>query len=578
MGVIIMYQALYRKYRPLYFNDVVGQDVIVTTLKNTIKYNKINHAYLFSGPRGTGKTSVAKLFARSVNCLDSKNGEACGKCLSCLSSFSKECVDIIEIDAASNNGIDEIRDLRSKVYLTPTLLTYKVYIIDEVHMLSIGAFNALLKTLEEPPHHAIFILATTDPHKVPNTIISRCQCFSFKKINQNALIQKLSEVATKEQINIETNVLEKIASFSDGGLRDALGLLDKLSSYSTEQITLNDFQKMNGLLNGTDIEELFTLIFLDKDIKKVLLKLDQWNMIGYDFIQINDQFIDYLSSKLKESYFSSSIDKNFQQNIYTCLLKLNKTLYEMKNVGNPRILFELSILNIINEDLLKESELNITVPNTILNNNVISNTSNHQQIEVPIEAPKKSEISIEKVNLVKKATKNYDELFKVRINNTFAEATKEDLTRLKAIWNKLNDYVFDTENGYLACMLLDGTIRAASYRTILISFQYDSLLEKAKDCFDSLEEKFNFVFNLNCHLAFLTDDDWISAKKEYIEKLNKNYKYIYIEENNKKDLESPSSKFIETTKEEKDDIINNNDETFVNNAMSLFGDKIEIVK
>ena len=223
-----MYQALYRKYRPLNFKDVVGQDIIVETLKNAVKYSHISHAYFFSGPRGTGKTTIAKIFARAVNCLEPFDGLACGKCKNCNYSFSNECMDIIEIDAASNNGVDEIRELRNKVNILPTELKYKVYIIDEVHMLSIGAFNALLKTIEEPPSHVIFILATTDPEKIPLTIISRCQWYNFKKITNDNIVMRLKTIVAAENINIDDEVLEKIAESSDGCLRDAISLLDKL--------------------------------------------------------------------------------------------------------------------------------------------------------------------------------------------------------------------------------------------------------------------------------------------------------------------------------------------------------------
>ena len=195
-----MYQALYRKYRPLYFSDVVGQDKIVKTLKNSIFNQSFGHAYMFFGPRGTGKTTISKIFARAVNCLDTIDGNACGKCKNCHQSFEKECVDIIEIDAASNNGVEEIRELRNNVSLVPAELKYKVYIIDEVHMLSIGAFNALLKTLEEPPEHVVFILATTDPQKVPATIISRCQCFNFNRLPEEIIVEQLKKIAKKEKI------------------------------------------------------------------------------------------------------------------------------------------------------------------------------------------------------------------------------------------------------------------------------------------------------------------------------------------------------------------------------------------
>ena len=237
IGGVPMYQALYRKYRPQTFDDVVGQTSIVKVLKNSIEQHKFCHAYMFFGSRGTGKTSLSKIFARAVNCLDPIDGNPCGKCKNCLAASEKECVDILEIDAASNNGVDEIRELRNKINLVPAELKYKVYIIDEIHMLSIGAFNALLKTLEEPPEHAIFILATTDPQKVPETIISRCQCFSFQRISTDMLIRRLEYVCNCENIKIENDVLKEIALAADGGMRDSLGMLDKLSSYTAVSYT-----------------------------------------------------------------------------------------------------------------------------------------------------------------------------------------------------------------------------------------------------------------------------------------------------------------------------------------------------
>ena len=243
------YQALYRKYRPSTLNDVIGQDVVIQILKNALLNNKVCHAYMFSGPRGIGKTSIAKLLAKAVNCTNLEDGDACGKCENCVSINEGSCPDIIEIDAASNNGVDEIREIKNKVNLVPNQLKYKVYIIDEVHMLSIGAFNALLKTLEEPPEHVIFILATTDLHKVPTTIISRCQCFEFHRISNVNIVSRLKYICEAENIRIEDNVLEMIANLSDGGLRDAVGMLDKLNAYSNSSITIDDFEKVNGIVS-----------------------------------------------------------------------------------------------------------------------------------------------------------------------------------------------------------------------------------------------------------------------------------------------------------------------------------------
>jgi len=221
------YKVLYRKYRPTNFENIVGQDYIIKTLKNSIINDNISHAYIFSGPRGTGKTSTAKVFSKAINCINKNNGSPCEKCEFCT-NFT-ENPDIIEIDAASNNGVDEIRNLIDNIKLTPTNGKYKVYIIDEVHMLTTSAFNALLLTLEEPPSHAIFILATTNIENVPITILSRCQRFDFQKISIDSLVDKLQEICKKENIEIEEDALYEIAYLSEGGLRDALSLLDQLS-------------------------------------------------------------------------------------------------------------------------------------------------------------------------------------------------------------------------------------------------------------------------------------------------------------------------------------------------------------
>ena len=257
-----MHQALYRKYRPVDFDSVIGQDSIIKILENSIINNKINHAYMFFGPRGTGKTTVSKIFARSINCLNPKDGCSCGKCDNCLHSYEKECIDIIELDAASNNGVDEIREIINNVNLVPNYLKYKVYIIDEVHMLSAGAFNALLKTLEEPPEHIVFILATTDPQKVPDTIVSRCQCYSFKRIPTDLIVENLKNIAKKEKIKIDDDVLEQIAIASNGGMRDSLVTLDQLSSFTSDKIDIDVYSELNGTITYNDIDifinDLFT--------------------------------------------------------------------------------------------------------------------------------------------------------------------------------------------------------------------------------------------------------------------------------------------------------------------------------
>ena len=257
----MVYQALYRKYRPKTFNDVCGQKVVVHTLKNTITNNQLTHAYLFIGPRGTGKTSIAKIFAKTINCEHTIDGNSCEECEICNLSNNNENIDIIEMDAASNNGVDEIREIKNHVTLMPTFSKYKVYIIDEVHMLSAGAFNALLKTLEEPPRHVIFILATTEPQKVPLTIMSRCQSFEFKSIPVNLMKEKIKYICEQENIKISDDALELICIDSNGGLRDGIGLLDQLNSYTNGDIKKEDVLLLNGRVNNDDINLFIDSIY-----------------------------------------------------------------------------------------------------------------------------------------------------------------------------------------------------------------------------------------------------------------------------------------------------------------------------
>ena len=273
------YLALYRKYRPVDFNDVYGQEEVVTVLKNAIVTGKISHAYLFCGPRGTGKTTIAKIVARLVNCDNLIDGNPCGKCYNCLNYLNSN--DIVEIDAASNNGVDEIRELRDKVNLVPSNAKYKVYIIDEVHMLTTQAFNALLKTLEEPPSHVIFILATTEPHKIPLTISSRCQKFRFSKISDEKIVDRLKNICDCENISTDDDTLYEIARLSDGGMRDAINILDQLVAYSNGNITIDDVYKVNGSVSYNDLYNLLNNIILNNKIE-IINFVDYLNNSGKD--------------------------------------------------------------------------------------------------------------------------------------------------------------------------------------------------------------------------------------------------------------------------------------------------------
>ncbi|MGL4736777.1 MAG: DNA polymerase III subunit gamma/tau, partial [Cellulosilyticaceae bacterium] len=285
------YLALYRKYRPHIFDDVIGQDHIVRTLQNQIKTGRVSHAYLFTGSRGTGKTTIAKIFARAVNCQSPQNGSACGQCENCERIESGGSINIIELDAASHNSVDNIREINEEVKYTPAVGTYKVYIIDEVHMLSTSAFNALLKTLEEPPAHVIFILATTDPQKIPVTILSRCQRFDFKRISAMEIEARLREYMDQEAIAIEDEALGYIARLADGGMRDALSILEQcISFYFDEQISLD---KVLYLVGAVDTQFLFDMIdaVANYHSSRAIEICDQVNMQGRSLRQFNSDLL-----------------------------------------------------------------------------------------------------------------------------------------------------------------------------------------------------------------------------------------------------------------------------------------------
>ena len=292
------YTALYRKFRPVEFEDVKGQEHIITTLKNQIEANRIGHAYLFCGTRGTGKTTVAKIFAKAVNCEQPVNGSPCGECAMCRSIAAGTSMNVIEIDAASNNGVDNIREIREEVAYRPTEGKYKVYIIDEVHMLSIGAFNALLKTLEEPPEYVIFILATTEVHKIPITILSRCQHYDFKRISIETITDRMRDLMQEEQVEVEEKALRYVAKAADGSMRDALSLLDQcIAFYLGQKLTYDNVLEVLGAVD-TDVFSRLLRSVIRRDVPKVLDIVDDLVMQGRELTQLATDFTWYLRNLL----------------------------------------------------------------------------------------------------------------------------------------------------------------------------------------------------------------------------------------------------------------------------------------
>lgn len=357
-----MHKALYRAYRPQTFKDVVGQEHIIKTLKNQIQNNNVGHAYLFCGTRGTGKTSTAKIFARAVNCEDSVNEEPCNECEVCKDILNDNNMDVIEIDAASNNSVDDIREIRENVKYTPAKCKYKVYIIDEVHMLSQGAFNALLKTLEEPPSYVIFILATTEPHKIPATILSRCQRFDFKRVTVKDMSSRMKEICEDVNVEVDDRALNLIARNSQGALRDALSILDQCMSFSENKIEYKDVVDLLGTVN---VEQLFEMAdyVIKEDTKKCLEILNEFVIWGKDIKNLIDDLIDHfrnlmvckVSNDLDEiiSLPEEIIDQLKSQaetietnEIIRILNILSVTQDDIKASSNPRVLAEVSIMKL----------------------------------------------------------------------------------------------------------------------------------------------------------------------------------------------------------------------------------------
>ena len=353
------YKALYRTYRPNSFDEVAGQSHIVQTLKHAIEQNKIAHAYLFCGPRGTGKTSIAKIFAKTINC-ESKDNRPCTKCDNCLAVQEGNHPDIIEIDAASNNGVEEVRNLIEKVKYAPIKGKYKVYIIDEVHMMSTGAFNALLKTIEEPPEHVIFILATTEPHKVLPTIISRCQRFDFTKVSKEEIVERIKFILNNENINCEEEVIDTIAQLSDGGLRDALSILDQCIAYAQNNIKIKHINEIYGITTIQEKLAIFDYIF-KKDAKTLLEKINQLcekgidiKRLTFDLIEILKESIIYeytkdfsLLHKLSDEEVKMFIENRTTQERFEMIHVLMETYDKYRTAANINSYFEVCMLQLL---------------------------------------------------------------------------------------------------------------------------------------------------------------------------------------------------------------------------------------
>lgn len=549
------YQALYRKWRPRTFDGVVGQTAITDTLKNAIKRGKISHAFLFAGPRGTGKTSCAKIFAKALNCTNLQDGEPCNECENCLAADQGTMNDIIEIDAASNNGVDEIRDIRDKVKYAPTQGKYKVYIIDEVHMLSMGAFNALLKTLEEPPEHVVFILATTELQKVPATIISRTQRYNFKRIDQHDLIARMTYILGQEKIDFEEKALEVIAQVADGGMRDSLSILDQILSYDQDKVKYEDALRITGyaaqekieqvllnLLNGETsaaLEIVHALLQDGASTKNILDELISLTVKGMLAIKSNKE-----ETFLTEDYVSE-LTKIPEEKFYSLVQAANNALNDLRYTNQQQIPLDVFVVQVTQapvkaDNALQQAEaISSDVVQTLKNqidtlskqiaelkNRPAPARSTTSDFSGTIKTETKSQIRrvVDKENKPeqkpkrRKASSNNQaaqENNRRQVYHVLENATKEDLNTVKDIWPDLLSTLKVSQRAVME--VLDPV--AASHEQIVLKCKYELWFERANqdgDLISQLEAEIAKLTKHNYSIVLVADSSWLKVRHDFV--------------------------------------------------------------
>ena len=489
------YKVLYRKYRPKNFDEIVGQNNTIHLLKECIINNKISHAYIFSGPRGTGKTSSAKIFAKTINCLKPKDGNPCEECDNCLNFENNS--DIYEIDAASNNGVDQIREIIDNIKLTPINSKYKVYIIDEVHMLSTSAFNALLLTLEEPPSHVVFILATTDIENVPITVLSRCQRMDFKRVQDTEIEKLIKSIAKIEKINIETDAIKEITEYVDGGVRDALSILDQVSKNNeiiSREIILNTIgsvsdNKINEFINNLD----------EGNIENVIKFVEFIRDKNVDFKVLIKKTINILE---KRAIIEKKEDNDEKYNKYKNLC--------LELAG-------LSIKNSVNVDLYTLYEL-VVLDYCKKINKIISREIIENNIEKTENLPKKR---------LGNNVNGYNELIKIRINNCFVGAKKSILDTNKISWNK---FIENNTDRKIKSLITDFELVLSSGDMLVFKNSFNDKVNKFNTNINLIENSFNDYNNSNYKIVATTSDNWENEMNRYKDNIRNNIKYSIIPE------------------------------------------------
>ena len=532
------YKVLYRKYRPNNFNELVGQKPIKDALINAIIKNQLSHAYIFTGPRGTGKTSMAKIFAKALTCLNLKEGICCDECTNCL-SFN-ENPDIIEIDAASNNGVDEIREIRNNVKLVPTMSKYKIYIVDEVHMLSNSAWNAFLKTLEEPPAHVIFIFATTEINKVPVTVLSRCQRYDFHKINKDDVKEHILYISNKENFEIDEAAISEVIKLSDGCLRDALSYLDQLSKVSNK-IDVDLVSSVFGIASLSYIKELIDNVN-NNSLSEFLLILDKIKSEGIDCNNLINNIIDYLMSeaiKIKKRT-SHNYTFDFCYDLVKDMLEIQKGI---KFIDNPYNALEISLLKYFDDNRIVFSEKE---SKKVLKNN----EEKDEIISREIISQKKADINNKNIS---REIKYSDELKKIRVNNVFYGANKELKLKFTDIWKKFVEMLEDINNYSLLGYVENTNIEVVSDEYVLFSTNLNSDSVLFNENLNVIELEFNKFSKLNYKFISLNSEEWKLEKENFIK--NKNIERNLISEDSLKNENVPTDSSVDAAQDIFGDII-----------------------